>query len=323
MLTSFRPQGGTLSETFEKQPKTAGDYEPLGAAELFDHDDRGLRVRAGSTTVEVAALAPDLFRVGMFPAGGPPRYDSEGVAKGDWDTVEVSMQESDEELTLSTTAATARVSLNPLRIGFADPSGREFAVDDEELGMGAVETPGADVFSEPLGRPVRLYKRREAGERYFGCGERTSGLEKTGSHQVFYNVDPPLGHTTSFNNLYSSIPFTFSMTNGKAHGLFFDNTHRVEFDLALEDENRTYYGAEGGSIVYYVFCGPTPDAGVVDFREPAVPLLLHERGRGARGRAWLSGAGHPLRCDLPRHPLHGRLQGLYLERGPLPRPAAS
>ena len=247
-----------MSETFEKQPETGGNYEPLGAAELVDHDDRGLRVRSGASTVEVAALAPDLFRVGMFPAGGPPRYDSEGVAKGDWGNVEVSMQESDEELTLSTTVATARVSLNPLRIGFADPSGREFAVDDEEFGMGAVETPGADVFSEPLGSPVRLYKRREAGERYFGCGERTSGLEKTGSHQVFYNVDPPLGHTASFNNLYSSIPFTFSITNGKAHGLFFDNTHRVEFDLALEDENRAYYGAEGGAIVYYVFCGPTP-----------------------------------------------------------------
>jgi alpha-glucosidase len=124
--------------------------------------------------------------------------------------------------------------------------------------MGAVETPGADVFSEPLGSPVRLYKRREHGEKYFGCGERTSGLEKTGSHQIFYNVDPPLGHTASFNNLYSSIPFTFSITNGNAHGLFFDNTHRVEFDLAMEDENRAYYGAEGGAIVYYVFCGPTP-----------------------------------------------------------------
>ena len=247
-----------MSETLEKQPETGGNYEPLGAAELLDHDDRGLRVRAGATTVEVAALAPDLFRVGMFPAGGPPRYYSEGIAKEDWKIIEVSMQESDEEITLSTTAATARVSLNPLRIGFADPSGRQFAVDDTELGMGAVETPGADVFSEPLGSPVRLYKRREAGERYFGCGERTSGLEKTGSHQIFYNIDPPLGHTASFNNLYSSIPFTFSITNGKAHGLFFDNTHRVEFDLALEDENRAYYGAEGGAIVYYVFCGPTP-----------------------------------------------------------------
>src|ERR671913_791690 len=138
VLTSFRPQGGTLSETLEKQPETGGDYEPLGAAELLDHDDRGLRVRAGSATVEVAALAPDLFRVGMFPAGGPPNYDSEAIAKEDWDAVEVSMQESDRELTLSTTAATARVSLNPLRVGFTDPSGREFAVDDKELGMGAV-----------------------------------------------------------------------------------------------------------------------------------------------------------------------------------------
>jgi alpha-glucosidase len=97
-----------LSETFEKQPETGGNYEPLGAAELLDHDDRGLRVRAGATTVEVAALAPDLFRVGMFPAGALPRYDSEGIAKEDWGTIEVSMQESDEELTLSTTAAIAR-----------------------------------------------------------------------------------------------------------------------------------------------------------------------------------------------------------------------
>jgi alpha-glucosidase len=247
-----------MAETFEKRPRTGGDYAPLGTGELIDHDDRGLRVSAGSTTVEVAALAPDLFRVGMFPAGGPPRYDSEAIAKEDWEQVEVSMQETDEELTLSTTQATARISLNPLRIGFADATGREFALDDAELGMGAVETPGADVFSEPFGSPVRLYKRRERGERYFGCGERTSGLEKTGSHQVFYNVDPPLGHTASFNNLYSSIPFTLSMVNGKAHGLFFDNTHRVEFDLALEDENRAYYGAEGGAIVYYVFCGPAP-----------------------------------------------------------------
>ncbi|MBA2714187.1 MAG: DUF5110 domain-containing protein [Rubrobacteraceae bacterium] len=247
-----------MAETFEKQPRTGGNYVPLGTGELLDHDDTGLLLKAGSTTVEVAALAPDLFRVGMFPAGGPPRYDSEAIEKEDWEPVEVSMQETDEELTLSTTEATARISLNPVRIGFADATGREFAVDDGGLGMGAVETPGADVFSEPLGSPVRLYKRRELGERYFGCGERTSGLEKTGSHQVFYNVDPPLGHTASFNNLYSSIPFALSMVNGKAHGLFFDNTHRVEFDLALEDEDRAYYGAEGGAIVYYVFCGPTP-----------------------------------------------------------------
>jgi alpha-glucosidase len=246
-----------MAEIFEKPPETGGRYEPLGAAQLLDHDDRSVRLRAGSTIVEIAALAPDLFRVGAFPEGRPPAYTSEAIAKETWEPVEASIEMSEETLTLST-SVTARVSLNPLRISFIDPSGHAFAADDEELGMGFVQQPGADVFSRPLGPRPRLYKRREEGERYFGCGERTSGLEKTGSYQIFWNVDPPLGHTASFNNLYTSIPFSFSITSGGAHGLLFDNPGRVEFDLALEDEGRAYYGAEGGNLIYYVFCGPTP-----------------------------------------------------------------
>ena len=223
----------------------------------MDHDDRGMRLEAGATTVEVAALAPDLFRVGMFPDGRPPRYDSEAIAKEDWEPIAVKMS-GEEEITLSTQAAMARVSLDPLRISFFDPSGRPFAADDAELGMGIVERPRADVAATPLGNPVRLYKRREEGERYFGCGERTSGLDKTGSYQLFWNVDPPEGHTASFNNLYASIPFTLSLRGGKVYGLFFDSTHRVEFDLANTHDNRACYAAEGGDLVYYVFCGPAP-----------------------------------------------------------------
>ena len=246
-----------MAETFEQQPETGGNYEPLGAAELLDHDARSLRLRAGSTIVEVAALSEDIFRVGAFPDGDTPGYDSEAIAREDWGSVETSMERPDGEITLSTSGATVHVALDPLRISFTDASSRTFAADDE-LGMGFVRRPGADVFTQPLGSAPRLYKRREEGERYFGCGERTSGLEKTGSYQIFWNVDPPLGHTASFNNLYASIPFTLSLANGRSYGLLFDNPGRVEFDLALEDEGRAYYGAEGGNLVYYVFCGPTP-----------------------------------------------------------------
>jgi alpha-glucosidase len=246
-----------LAEIFESPPTQEGHYKPLGGAKLLDHNERSIRMGAGSTTVEVTALTPDLFRVGMFPEGRPPVYTSEAVVKEDWEPVAAQMT-GEEEISFSTEAATAHISLNPLRISFSDPSGRTFAADDGELGMGAVELPGTDVFSAPLGSPVRLYKRREEGERYFGCGERTSGLDKTGSYQVFWNVDPPAGHTASFNNIYSSVPFTVSLVNGRAHGLFFDNTHRVEFDLAKASGDRAYYAAEGGNVVYYVFCGPTP-----------------------------------------------------------------
>ncbi|MBA2616710.1 MAG: DUF4968 domain-containing protein, partial [Rubrobacter sp.] len=107
----------------ERRPDTGGEYEPLGAGVLADHGDRGLRLRSGTTTVEVTALAPDLFRVGMFPEGRTPRYRTEAIAKEDWEPVEISMQESDHELTLSTTAATAHVSLDPLRVRFTDGSG--------------------------------------------------------------------------------------------------------------------------------------------------------------------------------------------------------
>jgi len=247
-----------MTELFENKPATGGDYTPLGAAELLDHNDRGVRLKAGSTTVEVTALAPDLFRVGAFAEGRTADYKSEAIEKSEWEAAQVSMSDTEEEITLSTPEATAHISLNPLRIRFTDSEGRQFAADDNELGMGFVTGGQQSVVTTPLGDPARLYKRREEGERYFGCGERTSGLEKTGSYQVFWNVDPPAGHTAAFENLYTSVPFTLSLADGKAHGLFFDNTHRVEFDLAKESADRAYYGAEGGDIIYYAFAGPTP-----------------------------------------------------------------
>ena len=246
-----------MTDTYEAPPDARGSYEPLGAAELVDHDANGVRLRAGTATVEVTALAPDLFRVGMFPAGRPVSYDSEAIAKHDWETVEVSIS-GDKEVSLATAEATARLQLDPLRLNFTDASGNGFAADDRELGMGVVKQPTEGGVMEAVGDPVRLYKRRKEGEHYFGCGERTSGLEKTGSYQVFYNVDPPAGHTAAYSNLYASVPFYLSIRDGRAHGVFFDNTHRVELDLANENEERSYFGAGGGDVVYYVFTGPTP-----------------------------------------------------------------
>ena len=67
--------------------------------------------------------------------------------------------------------------------------------------------PAESRLVDPLGAPARAYKQHAPGTHYFGCGERTGGLEKTGSHQVFWNIDRPGGHTAGLNNLYTSIPF--------------------------------------------------------------------------------------------------------------------
>ena len=91
-----------------------------------------------------------------------------------------------------------------------------------------------------------------------------------------------------------------------------------------------------GALVYYVFAGPTPRdvlerytradrpdraAAAVGARQPAVAVGLHGRRRGARDRARLPRARHPVRRHLPRHRPHGRLPRLHVRRRALPRPA--
>jgi alpha-glucosidase len=199
----------------------------------------------------------------LFPQGRAVDYSSVAVVSRDWQSGPVSIVENGGEVALTTSFATAHISRDPLRIRFTDQSGRAFAADDAELGMGWFTTPGdAHVVdlgnqSGTLGMPVRVYKRHLAGEHYFGCGERTGELDKTGSQQHFWNIDPPRGHTALQNNLYASIPFTLVLDDGRAWGFFLDSTTRVEFDLAHDDPQRSWFGAANGDLVYYVFCGPT------------------------------------------------------------------
>ncbi len=225
-------------------------YESLGTAITVAKDASKVCLQVGSATVEVTALAPDLFRVGFFPEDRPVNYSSVAVVAQDWQPGPVTIVEEAGVLTLTTSAATAHLSLGQFRIGFSDHAGREFALDDPELGMGWFPASGEAA--------VRVYKRHLAGEHYFGCGERTGELDKTGSQQLFWNVDPPRGQTALQNNLYASIPFTLALSESHAWGLFLDSTTRVEFDLAHDDPQRAWFGAGSGDLVYYVFCGPTP-----------------------------------------------------------------
>ena len=239
-------------------------YQALGAATTIEKTASKVCLRVGSATVEATALAPDLFRVGFFPHGRSACYRSEAVVSQEWEPGPVTISEETDRVTIATSAASAHLSFDPLRIGFSDATGRVFAVDDPELGMGwfpaSGEASAIDLPNPPgtLGTPVRVYKQHLAGERYFGCGERTGELDKTGSQQIFWNIDPPRGHTTLQNNLYVSIPFTLVLAGGQAWGIFLDSTTRVEFDLAHEDSQRSWFGACNGDLIYYVFCGPTP-----------------------------------------------------------------
>lgn len=258
-------------------------YQALGHVESVSREAEKVCLRAGSATVEVTVLAPDLFRVGLFPHSRPVDYASEAVVACEWEPGEVVIEENEEKLTIATATATAHISLDPLRLSFTDQEGRAFAVDDPELGMGWLSSSEqASALPLPnivgtIGTPLRLYKQHASREHYFGCGERTGDLDKMGSRQLFWNIDPPAGHTALQNSLYVSIPFTLALTDGRAWGLFLDNPGRVEFDLAHDDPQRSWFGTTTGDLVYYIFCGPTPREVVARYTDltghtPLAPL---------------------------------------------------
>ena len=248
----------TLFAQFTEPADERPSFQALGSAHVVAHDDTAVRLRSGTTTVEVCALAPDLFRVGMFGEGRPVDYRSEAVAVSDWSPTPARFNQTETAATLQTGTFVAEIGLDPLRIAFRDGD-RELALDDPALGMGFLPLAPPDArLVDPLGAPAVVFKRHQAGTRYFGCGERTGGLEKTGSHQVFWNVDPPTGHTAALNNLYTSVPFVLALREGQAWGMFVDSGYRLEFDLAAQDPTRCGFGVDGGPLIYYVFRGPTP-----------------------------------------------------------------
>src|SRR5260370_17173266 len=104
----------------------APGYQALGTTRTVEKDTSKVCLHAGSATVEVTALAPDLFRVGLFPHGRPASYSSEAVVPQEWEPAPVTIFDKTAELTLTTSSPTAHLSLDPLRIGFTDHTGRTF-----------------------------------------------------------------------------------------------------------------------------------------------------------------------------------------------------
>ena len=264
--------------------------------------DGRVRLRAGDATVEVTALAPDLFRVGCFFAGRPVDYTSEALAGVDWQPAG-ELREADGRLDLATGGRGARIDLAPLRIGFADADGRRFAADDPELGMGA-DGDAALLHKAPRRRRALLRLRR-AHER---PGEDRLRTRSSGTSTRRWATP------RRCNNLYTSIPFMLALAGRpRARAVRRQLAAARDSTSPRRTRARATFAAAGGDLVYYVFAGPTPrrvleryteltgrmaTAAAVGARQPAVALELHVRRRGARrSPAASASAASPATCS--------------------------
>ena len=101
-----------------------------------------------------------------------------------------------------------------------------------------------------------LAKIMPANDRYFGLGDKTGPLDRRGMAYTMWNTDAGFQETT--DPIYKSIPYFLQVApDGRASGLFLDNTWRGFFDFGKTERDTLRFGAEGGPIDYYVLAGPT------------------------------------------------------------------
>ena len=105
---------------------------------------------------------------------------------------------------------------------------------------------------------VRIQLPTSKNEAIFGLGDKAYHTNLQGTEWSNFNEDAFAFHATRKTN-YRSVPFYYGLRDGKAYGLFLDNTHRSHFDFNSTGDKLTTVWADGGEMNYYFIHGPKLD----------------------------------------------------------------
>ena len=202
-----------------------------------------IKLRCQSAALQITVLAADLVRVRLSPTEEFPAPWSYAIAKPDeqWQPVQYELQDSPEQIEIRTTSLICRIHKRPCLLTFLDLEGRILHADSTGMGW--------------RGRQVVRFARQPAGEHVYGLGEKAFPLDRRGRRYEMWNVDPQ-SYPPGAEPLYLNIPFYTALHEGRAYGVFYDNSYRAWSDAGLGKPDESIYWAEDGELRYYFFYGP-------------------------------------------------------------------
>ncbi|ASN04665.1 glycoside hydrolase family 31 protein [Virgibacillus necropolis] len=194
--------------------------------------------------VIIQFFTPSIARIVMNPTKEPSLDESKTVvAKPELVHVEEIIGE--EMTTLKTEQLTLEIKQAPFRVTVYDAKGTVL-LDEGERGMG-----------HKVSGEVIAHKKMNDSDHFYGFGEKSGFLDKRGEKYTMWNTDVYAPHNPETDPLYESIPYFMTLREGRAHGVFFDNTFRTVFDMKSAEDTYAFM-AEGGQLDYYVMAGPSP-----------------------------------------------------------------
>jgi alpha-glucosidase len=183
--------------------------------------EHGLKITCDDgATVQLSFLAEDLVRVfTVFPNQTADPNHSWAVDRAEWATVATKFTEDAASVRLMSDKLEVRINKDPLLISFVDrQTGRVVNADQRPMAR------------DPKTERIAIFKRLGLAEHFYGLGERAAHLDRRRSEFMMWNSDTP-GYVEGTDPLYQSIPFYLGLDQGRAYGLFYDNSFKSTFDF--------------------------------------------------------------------------------------------
>ncbi len=217
-------------------------FQTLSSLQSIHQQNNKLILKTAEAEAEVSVYSPSIIRVNITKH---PINTDESYAVIREPLTELLYEQTENEITITTSALVLRINKSPLRFSFYTAEGKLISRDDGRFGT--------------TWQNSRLtnYREVQANEKFIGLGEKVGNLNRRGSSYVNWNTDA-VDYGPKTDPLYESFPFFIGIHSQLAYGYFLDNTHKSYFDFAAStDDQFMWLGADDGDLNYYFFGAPT------------------------------------------------------------------
>lgn len=220
------------------------NYTFLGKVEKYQFGKSGIRLYCQDRyQLNIEFLTPNMLRVFLLR----PMYQEAPLdyplAKTDWPAVELDFSETEERFIVRSAELELQIQKSPCRLKILDLQGHVLNEDDPGFGIGWD------------GKEIRNWKTIAPDEKFFGLGEKAGPLNKRGRQWVLWNTDNP-HHDNNSDELYQAIPFYVGLRDGRAYGIYFNNSYRSKFNFGAGNQRYAFFSAEAGNLDYFFIFGP-------------------------------------------------------------------
>ena len=219
----------------------AGAYKFAGNLKSYKKVDNVFEARLTNGRVRIAYLKGVGFRIRYSFSEGFGKMFSYATVNPLPPKEKIFIKKNVSALLLKAGNEILRIQKAPFRITYEGDKGYQFMKDSFGAGH--------------QGDKICHMVKRDQNEVYYGLGERPYGINRAGATFTLWNTDHG-GYNPGTEPLYQSYPFYIGLANGKAYGVFYNNSYKTTFDFGGQLKTHIGYYAEGGELCYYVIYGP-------------------------------------------------------------------